>query len=158
MKRIKQQSSSIIFISFLAALVLLTIPLPNILSLLRPQFALLVLIYWTLYTPERVGITTAFVLGLLLDALQGGILGQYALAFTIVAYVVYRLQARLRMFPIFQQMFSVFVFMALVQVISMWSHYLMDQPVAYLLQWLSVLTTALFWPLVSKSLNFLRDV
>jgi rod shape-determining protein MreD len=153
-----KSNGMLIFISFFLALALLIIPLPKFLVFFRPQFALLVLIYWVLYLPERVGIATGFTVGLLLDVLHGGLLGQYALSFTIVSYLVYQLQARLRMFPIFQQMLSVLVFCGLVQVLAMWIYYFVGEPRAFLLQWLSVLTTALFWPVVAKLLDFSRDV
>ncbi len=155
---VAKSKKTFIFVSFFIALVLLIVPLPKALVSLRPDFALLVLVYWVLYVPERVGIATGFIVGILLDVLQGGLLGQYALSFTVVAYVVYQLQARLRMFPIFQQMLSVLIFAGLVQVVSMWTHYFTGEPMAYALQWLSVVTTALFWPPVAKLLDFSRNV
>lgn len=157
MKILKRQGM-LIFISFFVSLALLIVPLPHIAAFFRPDFALLVLIYWVLYVPERVGIATGFVVGLFLDVLHGGLLGQYALGFTVVAYVVYQLQARLRMFPIVQQMFSVLVFAGLVQVIAMWAHYLSGEPIAYVMQWITVFATALFWPIVAKFLDFSRNV
>lgn len=156
--RVLKKQSTLIVISFFVALALLIVPLPKVLAYFRPHFALLVLIYWVLYVPERVGIATGFIVGLLLDVLYGGLLGQYALGFTLVAYVVYQLQARLRMFPVFQQMLSILIFTGLVQIIAIWAHYLTGQPLNYALQWLPVLTTALFWPLVAKVLDFSRDV
>ena len=157
MKRSKS-NRSIIFASFFIALALLIVPLPKAIIFFRPDFVLLVLVYWALHTPERVGIATGFIAGLFLDVLHGGLLGQYAFGFTIVAYLVYQLQARLRMFPVFQQMLSIMVFAGLVQMITMWAHYLTGEPMRYALQWLPVLTTALFWPLVAKLLDLARDV
>ncbi len=70
----------LLLISFVAALVLAIVPLPAALAAYRPDWVPLVLIFWGLMAPERIGLLTAFAMGLALDTLSGALLGQHALA------------------------------------------------------------------------------
>jgi rod shape-determining protein MreD len=66
---------------------------------LRPDLVALVVLYWCVYDPRRVGFTTAFVLGLAMDVADGALLGQHALAYSMLAYSGIVMQRRIRTFP-----------------------------------------------------------
>ena len=68
-----------------------------------PDLLLLVLVFWSLHEPGRVGFTTAFVLGLLLDVHDGGLLGGHALCYTIAVYGAFVLHRRLQHFSVWIQ-------------------------------------------------------
>ena len=76
-----------IVFTFIIALLLTIMPLPEWARYLRPDWVGLVLIYWCLAVPERVGVITGWLMGLLVDLLTGAILGQHALALTVVAWI-----------------------------------------------------------------------
>ncbi|MER1941019.1 MULTISPECIES: rod shape-determining protein MreD [unclassified Castellaniella] len=63
-----------------------------------PDVLLLVLVFWCLHEPRRVGLFTAFFLGLLMDVHDSGLLGLHALNYVLCAYGVIRLHGRLRHF------------------------------------------------------------
>lgn len=90
-------------VSLLLALLLGLVPLPGALPALRPYWLALVLAYWLLETPDRVGLGTAFVLGLLADLAFGGLLGEQSLRLVVLAFILERFRARLRFFPVSQQ-------------------------------------------------------
>ena len=148
-----ERGSGVIFMSFFIALMLMIFPLPDHLGWIRPQITMLVLIYWVIYLPHRIGVATGWFVGLLMDVLVGGVLGEYALGMSLIAYFAYRLHARIRMFPMFQQMFSVLVLVGLAQVLVVWVNYLHGDPHKFYLQWLPILTTTLCWPIVYIILN-----
>jgi len=89
--------------SALAAYILQLLPLPQALEAFKPYWLALVLLYWALEEPERVGLGRAFLLGLIGDVIHGEILGEQALRLTILAFIVLRFRARLRFFPMWQQ-------------------------------------------------------
>jgi rod shape-determining protein MreD len=64
----------------------------------RPDFMLVVLLYWLLRAPGLCNIGTAWVAGLLVDLATGSLLGQHALSFTITAFVALSYQRRLVLF------------------------------------------------------------
>jgi rod shape-determining protein MreD len=70
---------------------------------LRPDFLLLVTLYWVIYQPSRIGMGAAWWLGLLVDLTDGSILGQHALAYAMSVFVLLLLQRRMFNFPPWQQ-------------------------------------------------------
>ena len=68
-----------------------------------PDFLLVVLLFWVLHVPRWIGLGWAFVLGLCLDVLHYGLLGQHALAYVSMAALVLSLQRRLPHFSTWEQ-------------------------------------------------------
>jgi rod shape-determining protein MreD len=89
--------------SFSLALLFGLLPLPELLLPLRPYWLALVLAYWVIETPDRVGLGFAFCTGLLADLMFGGILGDQALRLVVMAFILQRFRARIRFFPLSQQ-------------------------------------------------------
>ena len=65
-----------------------------------PDCLALVLVFWTVHQPQRVGMASAFAFGLLIDVHQGAILGQHGLAYTVMSYLAIALQRRLLWFTV----------------------------------------------------------
>ena len=137
----------------LVALILTVLPLPVWLDVLRPAFLALTVLYWSINTP-RAGVGLGFLCGLLLDVFQGPVLGEHALALSIVAYIAVREHQRIRSKPAFQQ--SLLVFAALVCyecvvfAIDGWT----GHPVTSPLRWLHCLTGAIVWPPAAAILSY----
>ncbi len=106
-----------ILFTILAGLTLNLLPLPELLVLLRPDFLLLVLLYWIVYHPMRVNIGAAWLMGLVVDVAYGNLLGQYALAYALTAFVCLALRRRVLMFPLWQQTFHILPLLLLAQTI-----------------------------------------
>lgn len=138
----------VIFTTFLAAFVLTLLPMPEWTIWLRPAWVLLVLIYWLAMMPYRVNVGTAWFLGLCLDVLNGTLLGEHALALTIVGYLVVRIHSRFRMFSLVQQGLFVLLFTLLYQfVLYCIQGFAGDLPRSWL-YWLAPLTSMVLWPWV----------
>jgi rod shape-determining protein MreD len=140
------QGLGFIYLSLLAALLLTVIPVPYQLTLFRPDWALLVVMYWTLALPRRVNIGTAFLIGFLTDVLVGTVLGVNALAFSVVSFIVGVNYLKIRNFAVIQQALIVGLLLALYQLLVFWlSHFLtgVNFRPAYL--W-PVLIGMLVWP------------
>ena len=65
-----------------------------------PDGLALVLVFWTIHQPQRVGMASAFVFGLLVDVHQGSVLGQHALAYICLSYLATALHRRLLWFSV----------------------------------------------------------
>lgn len=79
----------------------------------RPDFMLVVLVYWLLRAPYLCNVGTAWVVGLLVDLATGSLLGQHALAFALTAYLALSFQRRLVLFTVVQivaYVFGLFLF------------------------------------------------
>ena len=102
-----------IAVSFLVALMLTALPLPHWAEPWRPAWVTLVLAYWVLALPHRVGVGVGWGLGLLLDVLTGALLGQHALSLSLVAFLALRLHQRLRVLSPWEQGVSIFLLVVL---------------------------------------------
>lgn len=146
----------LITLTFVLALALSIIPLPVILELLRPEWMALVLIYWCMAVPSRVGVTIGWLVGLLQDVSRDALLGQYALAFAVVAFLTLHLHQRLRIFPIWQQAVSVGVLIMLECLVVLWIKGLTGQSPGFWKMMLPAFTSVLFWPLIYLLLRYVR--
>lgn len=96
-------SSWFIAISLVVALILNFLQLPEELSFLRPDFVALLIAYWNINHPEKMGMSVAFGMGLMMDVGNVSILGQHALAYCVVVYLTVVFGRRLRLFGLLQQ-------------------------------------------------------
>jgi rod shape-determining protein MreD len=92
-----------IIVTLVVAALLNIFPWSGWMMWLRPDFVALVVLYWCIAQPRRVGFTSAFLLGLLMDVAEGALFGQHALAYSILAYAGIALHRRVRMFTLTPQ-------------------------------------------------------
>ncbi|MNT26097.1 Rod shape-determining protein MreD [compost metagenome] len=138
----------VIWLSLALALLLSVATLPKFMEVGRPLWLALFLTYWVLALPHRVGMTTAWCVGLLADVLNGTLLGQNALILTLVTVRVLSLHQRLRMFPMWQQSMVLLVVFGLAQLVQLWLNALTGSRPPTLAFVLPALVSALLWPWV----------
>jgi rod shape-determining protein MreD len=69
----------------------------------QPDLLALVLVFWNVHQPRRVGVGVAFVFGLVMDVHEGALLGQHALAYTLLSYGAISIHRRLLWFGLAEQ-------------------------------------------------------
>ncbi len=147
----------VIVMSLVFAGVLSVVPLPVWIELWRPDWVALVLIYWVIALPHRIGLISAWIVGFLIDVLEGTLLGLNAVILTMMAYIALTLYQRLRMFTPLQQSMTILMLIGTGQLIIFWIQTATGQNTADNLTFvLSALTSALLWPLIFVSLRFWR--
>ena len=82
-----------VWASLLVALLLNMVPLGR--AAWAPDLLMLLLVFWSVHQPSRVGMGAAFVFGLCMDVHQAALLGQHALAYTALTYVAITFHRRL---------------------------------------------------------------
>jgi rod shape-determining protein MreD len=132
--------------SFLLAFLLTAMPLPQWAEPWRPAWVTLVLIYWCLSVPHRVGVVVGWTVGLLLDALTGTLLGQHGLGLALVAFLTLRLHLRLRVLPLWQQGATVFLLVLLDRAFSLWVTGIQGMATEAVSIWAPAATSTLLWP------------
>jgi rod shape-determining protein MreD len=142
-----------IFFTVLLALFLSVVPVPSWFDAARPAFLVLTVLYWSIAVPRAGGLTLGWIAGLALDIFQGSVLGQHALALTLVTYIAVREHQKIRSKPVFQQSLIVmgllFIYEFVVFAIDGWSGHVLYGP----LRWLQILTGAILWPLAAALLG-----
>ncbi len=137
-----------IFLSIVIALALAILPLPQWAVWFRPEWLLLVVIYWCIALPHRVGLSVAWLSGLALDGLSGSLTGEHALAMVIVAYVAIVIHRRMRTVSIWQQALTLCMLAVLFQCIIFIVQSIIYQPPRTVMFWLPAISSMFFWPWV----------
>jgi rod shape-determining protein MreD len=65
-----------------------------------PDLLIVTLVFWSVHQPLRIGVGTAFFFGLVMDVQQGALLGQHALAYTVLGYFAVFMHRRLLWFDV----------------------------------------------------------
>lgn len=142
--------------TIVGAIVLQFMPLPPPLAPLKPFWLALVLVYWALETPERVGLGFAFLVGLGGDLLTGELLGQQALRLVILLFIVLRFRPRLRFFTMWQQVLAVLALLLNDRIVLLMVRGFSGDPMPPTSFWLAPLVGAAAWPFVFLLLDRLR--
>ena len=143
-------------VSLLLAILLGLVPLPGVLQPLRPYWLALVLAYWVLEAPAKVGLGAAFLLGLAADLAYGGLLGEQAMRLTILTFILERFRARLRFFPVSQQALAIGVLLFNDRVVSLAIHLVVGAVPLPWTFWIAPLVGMLLWPPLRLVLAALR--
>ncbi|MBL4609833.1 rod shape-determining protein MreD [Halopseudomonas sp.] len=150
------RSSLIISLTLVIALLLSVMPMSNVLELGRPMWLAMVLAYWVMALPHRVGLLTAWITGLATDVLYGQLFGQHALVMTLVAWMMLLLHQRIRRFPLWQQSLVMLPVLGIAQMLLLWLNSLTGNRPPTLLFLLPAVVSALLWPWVYSVLRGVR--
>ena len=156
MTRSSSDNIGTVLVTLLVAYILTAVPLPEWGSALRPAWVPLVLIYWVIAMPHRIGVVSGWFAGLFLDGLTGSALGQHALALAVVAYIAYVLHMRIRVFPMWQQCLTMLVLVGTYQLINILIIRAVHITPWTLWYWTSVLISALVWPWVTIGIDLVN--
>ena len=139
------------------AFIIGTISLPSFLELASPFWLLSFFIYWLIYSNGKSVFTSAFILGLLLDVLQGGILGQNALALVLSSAFILNVKKSFFISNITTQQVYVFISTLIYLITFLLIHSLVH---GFNIKWLILLTpitSAILWPLIRLLLAKLKE-
>lgn len=150
------RSSLIISLTLVIALLLSVMPMSSVLELGRPMWLAMVLAYWVMALPHRVGLLTAWITGLATDVLYGQLFGQHALVMTLVAWMLLLLHQRIRRFPLWQQSLVMLPVLGIAQMLLLWLNSLTGNRPPTLLFLLPAVVSALLWPWVYSVLHGVR--
>ena len=88
-------------------------------ALWLPDILAVCIFFWGIHQPRRVGMATAFILGLWMDVQHSSLFGQHALSYSMLSYFAFRMHRRLLWFPIKEQMLQILPFFILAESISL---------------------------------------
>ena len=133
------------------------IALPSLIAMVSPFWLLLFFIYWLIYSDSNGIYSSAFVLGILLDVFQGGILGQNALALVISSAFILSVKKSFFVSNLTTQQVYVFIASLIYLIVFLITHISVQ---GLQIQWLVLFvpfTGAILWPVVRFLLAKLKQ-
>lgn len=117
-----------------------------------PDFVALVLVFWSIHQPRKVGIGTAFLMGLLMDVHDASLLGESALSYTLLSYVSIMIHRRVLWFKIPTQAAHVLPLLLLMQTVQLVVRMLVSGKFPGWMYFAESFVAAALWPMVSSIL------
>jgi rod shape-determining protein MreD len=138
-------SVGLIFLSLVAALMLSILPWSGTWLLARPDFVVLVLLFWALHEPRSIGQGVAFAMGLLMDVSDSMLLGQHAFAYVIAIFGAQVLRVRILTFGLVEQTLHVLGIMVVTSVMMLLLNLLLGADFPGIAYFISPVLTAFLW-------------
>ena len=107
------------------------------------------LVFWNVHQPRRVGVTVAFFCGLVMDVHQGAVLGQHALAYTLLSYGAVTIHRRVLWFNALSQALHVLPLFLVAQAVTVLVRLVIGGMYPGWAIWMAPLAQALLWPVAS---------
>jgi rod shape-determining protein MreD len=145
----------VIVASFAVAMLMNILPLPELINVFKPDWVALVLVYWVMAMPNRVGVLVGWLVGLFVDVLYGTLFGIHAMTFALVAYLIQMTYHRLRLFPRWKQSINISVVIGIHMLLGVTLRSFVSSVSVTYVYWLPLIGVLLFWPWVFV---LLRDV
>jgi rod shape-determining protein MreD len=145
-----------ISLSTFVALVLTVLPVPQIIFHFWPDWIALVLIYWALTVPEKIGPWVGFAVGTLMEVLFVRSFGVMGLGLATLVFTVNRANLQLRVLSIWQQMIVVGLFIGIFKLITGWLYGLIDGFVMSNEYFHSLIGCMVIWPFIFILLQEMR--
>jgi rod shape-determining protein MreD len=117
-----------------------------------PDFVALVLIFWSIHQPRKVGIGIAFLMGLLMDVHDATLLGENALSYTLLSYFAIMIHRRVLWFKVATQALHVLPLLLMMQTVQLLIRISVSGHFPGWLYFLESVVTALLWPVVTSIL------
>jgi rod shape-determining protein MreD len=138
-------TAGLMFLSLAGAYLLAVLPWSGPWLLARPDFVLIVLIFWTLNEPRSVGQGIAFAVGLLMDVSDSMLLGQHAFAYVVAVYGAQVLRVRILSFHLPEQTLHVLGLTMLASCVMLLLNLLLGSDFPGFAYFISPVLTAIAW-------------
>lgn len=154
------QGGWVILASLAVAMVLSVVHLPEWwpqwLGWFRPAWMVLVVFYWVMALPHRVGLISAWCVGLLADVLFGDPLGVNGICLAALTFLTWSFYERFRMYSVAQQGALVFVVVLAMEIVRLFAQMFgRSGSLSWMVLWTAIAST-LAWPLVYLALRRVR--
>lgn len=133
-------------LTVIGAFMLAIMPLPEWAQQFRPDWVTLVLIYWAMAYPTKIGVTVAWAAGLFLDVSYGTLMGQHAVGMVLVIFVIHKQHQRLRVASLLQQAIVIFFLLLIKQLATLWVDGMLGRAPDSWLYFMPTITSTLLWP------------
>ncbi|CEK10292.1 rod shape-determining protein MreD [Legionella hackeliae] len=137
-----------LFIAAIITLALTILPLPELLTGLRPPWVLMLVLYLQFFLPGYFNVVILLIIGLILDVLLATVLGEHAFALSVVTWIASNKERRFNFFSMGQQMALIGFFCLLYQMLIMMMELVLGYHISFLMCVGSAAISMILWPWV----------
>ncbi len=131
----------------LLSIVLTIIPLPDLINSFRLPWLMMTVIYFSIFNVALIGVFSAWLSGLILDLMVGGLMGENAMILSVISYLSYRFRFQIRVYPIWQIMVVVLLFLSLGELLSLWIQGVSGTMNLSVIGWINISIAVIIWPI-----------
>lgn len=142
-----------ILFTLVVALLANMLPWSGWLAWLAPDFVALIVLYWCIHEPRKIGFFAAWLLGLLMDISEGSLFGQHAFAYVILAYAGIALHRRVQRFSMAPQILHLLPLLLFTDLVVLLVRALAGADFPGYAYFLGSLTGAVLWPALAYLLK-----
>ena len=114
-----------------------------------PDFVALVLVFWGIHQPRKVGMGVAFFMGLMMDVHDSTLLGENALAYTLLSYFAIMMHRRVLWFPVMTQALHVLPLLLLIQALQLVTRLIVSGRFPGWLNFIESFIAVILWPIIT---------
>jgi rod shape-determining protein MreD len=141
-------TAKLVIVSLVAALLVNLIPWEGVMLLVRPDFLLLMLLYWTVHEPRRIGQGTGFFLALLMDVADSALLGQHALVYVMAIFLAQTLRLRIHQLSLAEQALHIGAILLVSQSVTLFLNFLLGRDFPGFAFFVAPVLGGLLWPAI----------
>ena len=142
----------------LLSIVLTIIPLTDLINSFRLPWLIMTVIYFSIFNVALIGVLSAWLSGLILDLMAGGLMGENAMILSIISYLSYRFRFQIRVYPIWQIMVVVLIFLSLGEILSLWIQCVSGSMNLSVIEWINILIAVIIWPIFMGFIQKMESV
>ena len=152
----KNYSTKLIHATIIISLILMLIPWQGWTKTLQPYWLALAVIYWSIESPKKCGLFTAFFYSILLDILYGSLLGKHGFSMVAMVFLIGKIHKRLKMTSFWQLALMIGALLLNDAFIRTMIDWLAANGSSFTINLWPVLTSILMWPWFKYFLDRLR--
>tara|TARA_B100001250_G_scaffold7726_1_gene6518 strand:+ start:2478 stop:2960 length:483 start_codon:yes stop_codon:yes gene_type:complete len=142
----------------LLSIVLTIIPLPDLMNSFRLPWLMMIVIYFSIFNVSLIGVLSAWLSGLILDLMTGGLMGENAMILSIISYLAYRFRFQIRVYPIWQIMVVVLLLLSLGELLSLWIQGVSGTMNLSIVKWINISISVIIWPIFMSFIQKMESV
>ena len=138
------------------AFTLMLVRVPDWLSAYWPDWIALVIVYWALVAPDRIGPVAGFIIGTMLEVLFARTFGVLSTGLAVLAFLVNIAHMQLRITSRWQQVFLLVLLVGVFKLTNLWFESLVENATLTGADWLSLIGNLVVWPFLNIVLDEFR--
>lgn len=137
--------NGLIFATIIMAMILTLIPLPEAINAFRPDWAAMIVLFWSMRIPRFFNLGSAWMIGIIMDLTLGTLFGQHALALIILSYIGIMLERHYQTMSPALRVVVVAAMLGVYRTILVWIWGMGPDHDITLSDWMPLLTSTLIW-------------